>query len=415
MRSLEKERKNMTNTLKKTVLGALGALMITSLCGCSSESTVEVTVDTKAEVKKLVDEFYAGVADANPMEMTTVADGTQSGIFTRDGTKLKYEDNVNNMVMCMFEENGKKYFLTEDMDQPTEEEYTYNMYNSTPEMVLTMTVLGYFQDDQQEEGLTYSATKKEVTENGKTQAELKVTITAEQDGTKAELTSLGTKTDDKVNHITFSINQGEQSMSQELDFKYDGISITLPEYEIVDISEYYEHVDSPFKTFEEAKKAAGKETLAYTIYDNLVVAVVNHEGKLYQLSAEMDEATTEAYNGIDFEADDYSEQVDKLLDPLAITDCIDFTALSLDQKTLDGYVGKKIGELVDEGFGHNGYGITEESSVIYLDRNDIVYEFEVTLPEGFDTEKDFEFEDLYDCVVTKGSYFDTNTSLLPLK
>ena len=244
MRSLEKERKNMTNTLKKTVLGALGALMITSLCGCSSESTVEVTVDTKAEVKKLVDEFYAGVADANPMEMTTVADGTQSGIFTRDGTKLKYEDNVNNMVMYMFEENGKKYFLTEDMDQPTEEEYTYNMYNSTPEMVLTMTVLGYFQDDQQEEGLTYSATKKEVTENGKTQAELKVTITAEQDGTKAELTSLGTKTDDKVNHITFSINQGEQSMSQELDFKYDGISITLPEYEIVDISEYYEHVDT---------------------------------------------------------------------------------------------------------------------------------------------------------------------------
>jgi hypothetical protein len=415
MRSLEKERKNMTNTLKKTVLGALGALMITSLCGCSSESTVEVTVDTKAEVKKLVDEFYAGVADANPMEMTTVADGTQSGIFTRDGTKLKYEDNVNNMVMYMFEENGKKYFLTEDMDQPTEEEYTYNMYNSTPEMVLTMTVLGYFQDDQQEEGLTYSATKKEVTENGKTQAELKVTITAEQDGTKAELTSLGTKTDDKVNHITFSINQGEQSMSQELDFKYDGISITLPEYEIVDISEYYEHVDSPFKTFEEAKKAAGKETLAYTIYDNLVVAVVNHEGKLYQLSAEMDEATTEAYNGLDFEADDYSEQVDKLLDPLVITDCVDFTALSLDQKTLDGYVGKKIGELVDEGFGHNGYGITEESSVIYLDRNDIVYEFEVTLPEGFDTEKDFEFEDLYDCVVTKGSYFDTNTSLLPLK
>lgn len=415
MRSLEKERKNMTNTLKKTVLGALGALMITSLCGCSSESTVEVTVDTKAEVKKLVDEFYAGVADANPMEMTTVADGTQSGIFTRDGTKLKYEDNVNNMVMYMFEENGKKYFLTEDMDQPTEEEYTYNMYNSTPEMVLTMTVLGYFQDDQQEEGLTYSATKKEVTENGKTQAELKVTITAEQDGTKAELTSLGTKTGDKVNHITFSINQGEQSMSQELDFKYDGISITLPEYEIVDISEYYEHVDSPFKTFEEAKKAAGKETLAYTIYDNLVVAVVNHEGKLYQLSAEMDEATTEAYNGLDFEADDYSEQVDKLLDPLAITDCVDFTALSLDQKTLDGYVGKKIGELVDEGFGHNGYGITEESSVIYLDRNDIVYEFEVTLPEGFDTEKDFEFEDLYDCVVTKGSYFDTNTSLLPLK
>lgn len=405
----------MTNTLKKTVLSALGALMITSLCGCSSESTVEVTVDTKAEVKKLVDEFYAGVADANPMEMTTVADGTQSGIFTRDGTKIKYEDNVNNMVMYMFEENGKKYFLTEDMDQPTEEEYTYEMFNSTPEMVLTMTVLGYFQDEQEEEGFTYSATKKDVTENGKTQSELKVTITAEQDGTKAELTSIGTKTDDKLNHISFSITQGEQNMNQELDIKYDGISVTLPEYEIFDISEYYEHTDSPFKSFEEAKKTTGKETLSYTIYDNLVVAVVNHDGRLYQLSAEMDEATAEAYNGLDFEADDYSEQVDKLLDPLAITDCVDFTALSLDQKTLDGYVGKKIGELVDEGFGQNGYGISEESSEIYLDRNDIVYKFEVTLPEGFDTESDFEFEDLYDCVITKGSYFDTNTSLLPLK
>jgi hypothetical protein len=129
----------------------------------------------------------------------------------------------------------------------------------------------------------------------------------------------------------------------------------------------------------------------------------------------MDEATAEAYNGLDFEADDYSEQVDKLLDPLAITDCVDFTALSLDQKTLDGYAGKKISELIDEGFGQNGYGISEESSEIYLDRNDIVYKFEVTLPEGFDTESDFEFEDLYDCVITKGSYFDTNTSLLPLK
>ncbi len=405
----------MTNTLKKTVLSALGALMITSLCGCSSESTVEVTVDTKAEVKKLVDEFYAGADEANPMEMTTVADGTQSGIFTRDGTKIKYEDSVNNMVMYMFEENGKKYFLTEDMDQPTEEEYTYEMYNSTPKMILTMTILGYFQDEQEEEGFTYSATKKDVTENDQTQSELKVTITVEQDGEKAELTSIGTKTDDKLNHISFSITQGEQKMNQELDIKYDGISVTLPEYEIFDISEYYEHTDSPFKSFEEAKKTTGKETLSYTIYDNLVVAVVNHDGRLYQLSAEMDEATAEAYNGLDFEADDYSEQVDKLLDPLAITDCVDFTALSLDQKTLDGYVGKKIGELVDEGFGQNGYGISEESSEIYLDRNDIVYKFEVTLPEGFDTESDFEFEDLYDCVITKGSYFDTNTSLLPLK
>ena len=395
----------------------LCAVLIAANMGCSQETTttVEVNADTKADVKTMTETFYAGLADSNPVALTSQLDGEVTNIFTRAGTSMKIDDKANGIVFYLFEENGKKYFLTDDMDQPTEEEYTYNMYNSTPEMVLTMAVLGYFQDDQQEEGLTYSATKKEVTENGKTQSELKVTITAEQDGTKAELTSLGTKTDDKVNHITFSITQGEQSMSQELDFKYDGISITLPEYEIFDISEYYEHVDSPFKTFEEAKKTAGKETLSYTIYDNLVVAVVNHEGKLYQLSAEMDEATTEAYNGIDFEADDYSEQVDKLLDPLAITDCVDFTALSLDQKTLDGYVGKKIGELVDEGFGQNGYGISEENSVIYLDRNDIVYEFEVTLPEGFDTEKDFEFEDLYDCVVTKGSYNDTNTSLLPLK
>jgi hypothetical protein len=173
-------------------------------------------------------------------------------------------------------------------------------------------------------------------------------------------------------------------------------------------------VESPFKTFADAKEAV-REDLYYVTYDNLAVAVVHTDGKLYQLSAQMDADTFEKYNALDSDAEDYTEQVNSLIDPLAVTDCVDFTALAIDQKTLDAYAGKKIGDLIDEGFSHNGYGIGDEGSHVYLDKNDIVYEFEVTLPEGFDTDKDFEFEDLYDCVIKKASYHDTNTSLLPLK
>lgn len=405
------------NRIKKTVLSALSVLMITGLCGCgdSSSGSSEVSAETKAEAKKLVDAFYAGLNEADPVEMTTSADGEVQTVFTREGTKIRYEDRVNNYLFYLFEENGKKYFLSDDMNEPTEEEYTYELYGNSIGMALSIMATGYFQDEEQEEGVTYSAVQKDVTTDGKTESELKTVITAQENGVTGTITSTGKKTDDKVTHVTFEYKEGEQTTVRELDFRYEGVSVELPEYEIFDISEYYEHVESPFTTFEEAKKAVNAETLAYTIFDDLILAVVNSEGKLYQLSTHMDEATAEAYNALDLEAEDYSEQVDKLLDPLAITDCVDFTALGITQETLDTYAGKTIGELIDEGFGHNGYTVWDDSAVIYLDKNDIVYAFEVTLPEGFDTEADYEFEDLYDCVIVKGSYYDTNTTLLPLK
>lgn len=404
----------MTNHWKKTAVSALSALMITALCGCSGSAAVEVTADNKADAKKLVDEFYNGLADANPVEMSSAQNGEVPSIFTRDGSKLRYEDKTNGYLFYLFEENGKKYFLSSDMKEPTEEEYTYDLYDNTIEMTLTYMINAYFQDELEEEGLTYAASRKDVTADGKTESELTTSVSAVQDGIKAEITSVGKKTDDKVTNITFTMTQGNETVTRELNFNYEGISIELPEYEIFDISEYYEHVESPFKTFADAKEAV-REDLYYVTYDNLAVAVVHTDGKLYQLSAQMDADTFEKYNALDSDAEDYTEQVNSLIDPLAVTDCVDFTALAIDQKTLDAYAGKKIGDLIDEGFSHNGYGISDEGSYVYLDKNDIVYEFEVTLPEGFDTDKDFEFEDLYDCVIKKASYHDTNTSLLPLK
>ncbi len=406
--------KQMTNHWKKTAVSALSALMITALCGCSGSAAVEVTADNKADAKKLVDEFYNGLADANPVEMSSAQNGEVPSIFTRDGSKLRYEDKTNGYLFYLFEENGKKYFLSSDMKEPTEEEYTYDLYDNTIEMTLTYMINAYFQDELEEEGLTYAASRKDVTADGKTESELTTSVSAVQDGIKAEITSVGKKTDDKVTNITFTMTQGNETVTRELNFNYEGISIELPEYEIFDISKYYEHVESPFKTFADAKEAV-REDLYYVTYDNLAVAVVHTDGKLYQLSAQMDADTFEKYNALDSDAEDYTEQVNSLIDPLAVTDCVDFTALAIDQKTLDAYAGKKIGDLIDEGFSHNGYGIGDEGSYVYLDKNDIVYEFEVTLPEGFDTDKDFEFEDFYDCVIKKASYHDTNTSLLPLK
>lgn len=405
------------NTFKKIAAFAMSALMLVSASGCdgATSSTVEIKAETKEDVKKLVDQFYDGLAEANPVEMTSMMDGKETSVFTRSGTNMKVEDKANNITFYLFEENGKKYYLDEG-GQPTEQDYTYDFYNETINMNLTMLVTGYFQDGVgEEDGIKYSAHQTETTADGKTEAELELVISAEQDGETVEIKTTGSKTDDKVTKVVCTMTGKDQTQTFEHSFKYDNLAINLPEYTIYDRSQFYHHVDSPYETFKQAQDDAGEDGLPYLTFGSKVYVVTVKDGKYYQLSAELDSETAAAYEALDFEAEDYTEKVNAMFDPLTITDCVDFSELALSAEDIENYKGKKLSVLMEEGFEQNGYSVWDEGANVYMAKNDIVYEIDITLPEGFDTEADFEFEDLADAVINSIVFNDVNGSAFPME
>ncbi len=404
-------------SFRKTVALLVSAFMLASVSGCSgaTTNTVEIKAETKEEVKKLVDQFYDGLAEADPVEMTSMLNGEITNVFTRSGGKIKDDDKMNNIVFYMFEENGKKYYLGED-GNPSEEEYTYDFYDKTIEMSLDLMVTAYFQDDVSEaDGLKYSAVQKETTVDGKKETELQVSITAEENGATAEVKSTGFKTDGKVTKLVCTIAGNDQKQDFEYDFKYDGVEVELPEYTIYDRSQFCHHVDSPYETFQQAQDAAGEDGLPYLSMGNKVYVITEKDGKYYQLSAELEGDTAAAYEGLDVQADDYSEQVNALLNPLAITDCVDFSELVLSAEDIENYKGKTLSVLMGEGFEPNGWMFSDEESAVYMAKNDIIYEIDITVPEGFDPDSDFEFEDLGDSVINNMTFNDVNGSAFPIE
>ncbi len=404
------------NTCKKLSALMLCAVLIAANMGCSQETTttVEVNADTKADVKTMTETFYAGLADSNPVELTSQLDGEVTNIFTRAGTSMKIDDKANGIVFYLFEENGKKYFLDEN-GTLTEEEYTYDFYANTINLSLTFLLTGYLQGDEQEEGIKYAASQKDVTQDGVTDSELSVTITAEEGGKTATITTVGTKKNDKVTHITTTMSSGETETKHDLDFKYDNITIELPEYEIIDYTEFYSVIESPYATLADARADAGEADLYYASYGDIVYTYTRKDGKYLQLAADIPEDVMAAYSALDVMNDDYSDQVHKLLDPLPVTECIDFSGFVLTDEEIENYKGKTLSVLMEEGFEQTGYSVWEEGANVYLDKNGITYETSITLPEGFDTEAEFEFEDLLGSTVNNMVYSDVNSSLFPLK
>ena len=58
-------------------------LSLLLLAGCSAASSEKVTkAEGLKECKPLVQEFYAGLADADPVRMTTTMNGSVATVFT---------------------------------------------------------------------------------------------------------------------------------------------------------------------------------------------------------------------------------------------------------------------------------------------------------------------------------------------
>ena len=121
----------------------------------------------------------------------------------------------------------------------------------------------------------------------------------------------------------------------------------------------------------------------------------------------------EAWNAIDYDADDYDDQMKAVYDLMKVEECKDFTETIPKQEEMDVYVGKTVGELLADGFEGNGWGIGEEADV-YLAKDGFIYKAGVKLPDGFDVEGEFEFEDLSDAVIEKMEFSEVEPYLFPI-
>ena len=374
------------------------------LTSCSSDKTVK----TKEECKAMAEAFYKDLYDADQFTMTSSYDGTTTNIFSKDGDRY-YVNNVDpeyGYDYYLFMEDGVKYLLSDDRTL-FKDEGMYDMTADTLDLTLAMNVMGYY--DAETEDLSFEATQK-----GDSQLVTVVKGKAE-DGSDLTITTTGTKTDGKVTSILTEMNYGGETHQMEYEFEYDQ-HIELPEYTVPKSYDNLPHVESPYHTIGELYDLTGDDKNALmAIYDDLLLMIAGRDGRWYQFSATVSQELMDQVDALDFMDDDYEEKYNALFADLEIEDCIDFTDELISAEEWNSYAGKTIGDLVNDGFEVTGYSFWEQSNCIYADKDGMTYMIEVDPTEGFDTEGEFEYEDLYGFIVKGGEFDSPEYSILPMK
>lgn len=401
------------NGFMLVVLAAILALS-TLLTACGAKETV-TTVNTREEVRDMVNAFYEGLLTADPISMTTTHGEGEPSVFIRDGDKMYSGDGVN-YDYYMFMEDGKKFFMG-DGETAYEDEYMYDMSADTLNNLLMMYVTGVLDADMEDDSFTYQATRTDKTEGGKALSELVYTLTGENEGQAITLTVTGKAADGQVSGIEYDAQSGEDAYHISLQFAYDGVSVELPEYTVYE--EYVVegvHVESPYQTIQELIDTLDEEEpLFYITTEDALVAVGEKDGRYYQFTAPFPREEMDAFDALEFD-DDYWQKAYAILGKLVIEDCIDFTDVPLSQSELDAYVGKSVEDMVDDGFESSGWFIGEEGdATLYFSKDLMAYEAQATLPDGFDVESEFEYEDLYGATINGIRFSEPEYAALPIQ
>ena len=375
--------------------------------GCSTSGEKTVKTEGLKETKVLVDEFYEGLADSDPVRMTTTMSGTVSTIFTRDGEKMYIQDLLNNANYYLFKENGKTYYMAEGGDA-TKEDVMYDFSLESIRMALSLFVTGVFEIED-EAGLTYAGIRTDRDDS----SVLETTVRSEEEN--AEVKTTGTKENGKVRNITVQMTSGDNVTEIVYDFEYD-VKIDLPEHTIKDMSQYYHHVDSPYATVGDFLATLEDENdFHYMVYGDEVLTLAEVDGRHYQLVAKLTEEEYASLEALDFSDEDYDKKAMEIVRGLSFTDGVDFTDAIMSQDELDTYVGKKATALLEDGFESSGYGVWEDGASLSFTKDDMEYEAQIALPEGLDTESDFEFEDLAEGEVLSIRFTDASFSAMPME
>ena len=394
--------------------------MLMALSACSGNSEQVRTVQTKAEAEEMVNQFFEPLLSANPVSMTSYSNGESTGILTIDGDKISMKYDAIDDVYYMFILDGVKYIFTESDNVAHDSSETYDMFADAISDNVDMFILSLFDTEEGvDDMISFSATRTDKTVGKTTTSELVLVVTVDTgDDGKGTITVTGTSTDGAVSDYSFSMAENEEEPSIEFEYKfaYDGVSVELPEYTVESSPLIYYSADSPYETLDELIATLDEdESLFYLVEGNMVYAITEYEGRYYQLGAELSDEDRNAYDGLDFLADDYDSQVYDIIGKLAIVDCQDFTDSIIPQAELDVYTGKTVSDLVDAGFECSGWMISEDEAYIYFEKDLLDYCAEITLPDGFDSESDFSAEDLYPSIVGNISFDAPEYAALPMK
>ena len=383
--------------MKKTLFILIMILMLI-LTGCSGSKTVK----TKDETKKLSEEFYNDLLNEENISMTSYYNGEKTSVFKKDGDKMYVDNGMYDYYLFM--KDGKKYLIADDRTL-FEDEAMYDMSLDTIPLVLQMQILGYF--DIEDDSLSFEASNKD--------NELVTTIKGKSDGVDFTVTTTGKKQEDKVTNISSETKIDDTTYSTQFDFTYGDI-IELPEYKEIKTYDNMPHVDSPYETFGQIyDKYTEDDYIAPMMYDNELFEIGEVDGRHYQFSSILDQEIVDKYFELDFSSEDYETQVYNLLKDIEIQDCIDFTDEILNSEQLNTYMGKKVEDLISEDFEVNGYSFFEDHNYIYASKDYMTYQLSVEIPDGFDTDSDFDYEDLNEFIIKEMIFSNIEYAALPMR
>lgn len=387
--------------MKRTnILISILIAMLLIISGCGPK-----TVTSREEIKKMADEFYNDLLNEKNVTMSSYANDELISITTIDNDKGYSYPLLADYDFYVFEENGKKYTITDDRTL-MEDDITFDYVMNAIKDTIAFTLESYLSTDI--EGVSYSAKNND-------NKELEIIINGKEGDNEFSIITLGTKENDKVSDIIMTIKQGEDEYKTEYKFTY-GDKVILPEYKVPKTYDNLPHVTSPYKTYGEIiNKLSTDEYLYYSFYDNQLLVIDEKDGRHYQFSSIVDQDVVDAYENLEFLDDNYYAQVYDLISNIEIEDCIDFTDEIPSENELNNYNGKTIKDLINDGFEVNGWAFFDEGNDIFVLKDSMNYRVSVNIPEGFDTEGEFEYEDFNDFVINKVIFSEPDYSILPMK
>ena len=385
--------------MKKGKILSVLLILVMLLASCNSMNTVY----SKEKVQKLTEEFYAQLENADGFTMKTYDGGQLFSIFTKDRDKYHVEYPGSYDYYC-FIKDGRKYTIADD-GTLFEEDTTYDMSADMISSLLQIRIYGYF--EVEDELLSFMAFPKD--------NELVTSVSGKYEGTDYTITTTGIKDNGRISSITIETDHGDGIRVNYYEFEY-GKHVELPEYTEPKVPEGIAHVESPYKTYSEIiEKLNEKDVFTYVLSGDQFAVVAEKDGRYYQFSSTVGQDLIGELTSLDIFDEQYEKQLTDLMSNVEIEDCIDFTSEIKSDEELSAYAGKKMRDLIADGYKISGYSFFGDDNYISADNGLITYVFEVDLPEGFDSNSEFEYSDLDECTVKSGTFDSVQLSAFPIK
>ena len=130
-----------------------------------------------------------------------------------------------------------------------------------------------------------------------------------------------------------------------------------------------------WKTIGEILEDENVEYYSQNYDEKLYVCAFVLDGVPYRVIAASSPETMEAYNNLDFMADDYEEQFNALFGELKVLQVDDMSSEIMKQEELDALIGKTGGELLADGFSLDGSGYSDDFIEATFEKGNGIYYF----------------------------------------